>query len=73
MSPGFTELDEVQDSDLRQRIWREFVTSARDHGRPSTCVALIEADIRPVDLDSAFATICVNDDVEFPPGEAVLS
>ena len=30
----------------------------------------MEADIRPSDLDSAFSTICANDDVEFPPGEA---
>lgn len=34
-------------------------------------MALIEADVRPKDLDSAFATICVNDDVNFPPGEVV--
>ena len=33
-------------------------------------MALLEADIRPKDLDSAFATICANDDVDFPPGEA---
>lgn len=70
VSPGFTELDEVQDFELRRRVWREFVTSARTAGDPDM-VALLEADIRPVDLDSAFATICVNDDVDFPPGEAV--
>ena len=33
-------------------------------------MALVDADVRPKDLDSAFATICVNDDVDFPPGEA---
>src|SRR5439155_21436450 len=32
--------------------------------------ALLDADVRPKDLDSAFATVCVNDDVAFPPGEA---
>ena len=29
VSPGFTELDEVQDLELRQRVWREFITNAR--------------------------------------------
>ena len=33
-------------------------------------LALLEAGIRPQDLDSAFATICANEDVDFPPGEA---
>ena len=70
VSPGFTELDEVQDLELRQRVWREFVTSARTAGDPDM-TALIEADVRPMELDSAFATICVNEDVYFPPGEAV--
>ena len=69
VSPGFTELDEVQDLELRQRVWRDFVTSARAVG-DADMVALLEADVRPKDLDSAFATICVNDDVDFPPGEA---
>ena len=70
MSPGFTELDEVQDLQLRQRAWREFVTSARAAGDPDM-MALMEAEIRPKDLDSAFATICGNEDVDFPPGDAV--
>ena len=70
VSPGFTELDEVQDLELRQRAWRDFITSARAAGDPDM-MALLEADVRPKDLDSAFATICVNEDVEFPPGDAV--
>ena len=49
--PGFTELDEVQDLELRQRAWRDFVTSARAAGDPDM-LALLEADIRPKDLDS---------------------
>lgn len=69
VSPGFTELDEVQDLELRQRAWRDFITSGRAAGDPDM-MALVEADIRPKDLDSAFATICGNDDVDFPPGEA---
>ena len=68
VSPGFTELDEVQDLELRQRVWREFITDAREEGDPDVA-ALLEADIKLKDLDSAFATVCDNDDVEFPPGE----
>ena len=72
VSPGFTELDEVQDLELRQRAWRDFITSARAAGDPDM-MALLEADVKPKDLDSAFATICVNDDVEFPPGDGGVS
>jgi ATP-dependent helicase/nuclease subunit A len=69
VSPGFTELDEGQDLELRQRAWRDFVTNSRAAGDPDM-TALVEADVQPKDLDSAFVTICVNDDVDFPPGEA---
>jgi ATP-dependent helicase/nuclease subunit A len=68
VSPGFTELDEVQDLELRQRVWRDFITSARAAGDPQM-TALLEADIKPKDLDDAFAKVCDNDDVEFPEGE----
>ena len=67
VSPGFTELDEVQDLELRQRVWREFVTAARREGDPDVA-ALLEADVRLKDLDDAFAKVCDNDDVEFPEG-----
>ena len=69
VSPGFTELDEVQDFELRQRVWRDFITARRGSGNPEL-LALLETGIRPQDLDSAFATICANEDVDFPPGEA---
>src|SRR5438094_9903742 len=61
VSPGFTELDEVQDLELRQRVWREFITSARAAGDPDVA-ALLEAEIKLKELDPAFATICDNDD-----------
>lgn len=70
VAPGFTELDEVQDLQLRQRAWREFVTGARAAGDPEM-IALLQADVRPKDLDSVFATICDNEDVDFPAGEGV--
>ena len=34
-------------------------------------LALLETGVRPGDLDSAFGVICLNDDVEFPPGEGI--
>lgn len=67
VSPGFAELDEVQDLELRQRAWREFITSARAAGDPAM-IALLAADVRPQDLDFAFARVCDNEDVEFPAG-----
>jgi ATP-dependent helicase/nuclease subunit A len=69
VSPGFTELDEVQDFELRRRAWRDFITSGRGAGDPEI-LALLAANVRPIDLDPAFATICANDDVNFPPGDA---
>src|SRR5207249_1212806 len=68
VSPGFTELDEVQDLELRQRVWRDFITSARAAGN-SDMTALLAADVKPQDLDAAFGTICLNDEVNFPPGD----
>jgi ATP-dependent helicase/nuclease subunit A len=69
VSPGFTELDERQDLELRKRAWRDFVTSTGSAG-DATMMALLEAEVRPKDLDAAFATICLNEDVEFPTGRA---
>ena len=69
VSPGFTELDELQDLELRQRVWRDFVTNTRATG-DADMMALLRAEVRPKDLDSAFTTVSANDDVEFPPGEA---
>lgn len=69
VSPGFTELDETQDFELRQRAWRDFITGARAVGDPDM-VALLEAEVRPKDLDSAFSIICANEDVYFPAGTA---
>ena len=45
VSPGFTELDEVQDLELRKRVWREFITDAREERDPDVA-ALLEADIK---------------------------
>jgi ATP-dependent helicase/nuclease subunit A len=69
VSPGFTELDEVQDEELRNRSWRDFIVAARAAG-DSEMLALLETGVRPKDLDQSFAIVCGNDDVEFPTGDA---
>jgi len=70
VSPGFTELDEVQDEEVRNRAWRDFIAAARSAGDPEM-LALLDTGVRPNDLDAAFHTICNNEDVEFPPGDGV--
>jgi ATP-dependent helicase/nuclease subunit A len=70
VSPGFTELDEIEDIALRKRAWREFIAQMRLQGDPEM-IALLDAGIRPADLDNAFGIVCGNDDVEFPPGDGV--
>jgi ATP-dependent helicase/nuclease subunit A len=71
VAPGFSELDEVQDLDLRRRAWRDFIANARSSGDPAM-LALLDADVAPKDLDDAFATVCLHEDVEFPPGDGQL-
>jgi ATP-dependent helicase/nuclease subunit A len=70
VSPGFTELDEVADGLLRKQSWRDFLTAAKASGDP-TVTELRDAGIKPKDLDSAFETVCLYEEVEFPPGDAV--
>jgi ATP-dependent helicase/nuclease subunit A len=70
VSPGFTELDEAADVDLRRRSWRDFIVIARSSGDP-LMLELLAAAVKPADLDAAFATICLNDDVVFPAGDGV--
>jgi ATP-dependent helicase/nuclease subunit A len=62
-------LDEVQDEELRNRSWREFITNARSAG-DHDMLDLLATGVRPTHLESAFAIICGNDDVEFPAGDA---
>src|SRR3954471_4634635 len=69
VSPGFTELDEVQDEELRNRSWRDFITSTRSAG-DRDMLDLLATGVRPHDLESAFSIVCGNEDVEFPPGDA---
>jgi ATP-dependent helicase/nuclease subunit A len=67
VSPGFTELDEGADALLRKQSWRDFLTVAKAH---PIVGELRDAGIKPKDLDSAFETVCLYEEVEFPPGDA---
>jgi ATP-dependent helicase/nuclease subunit A len=68
VSPGFTELDEAADAMLRKQSWRDFLTVAKAH---PIVGELRDAGIKPKDLDRAFETVCLYEEVEFPPGDAV--
>jgi ATP-dependent helicase/nuclease subunit A len=68
VSPGFTELDEVADARLRKQSWRDFLTASKADPVVSE---LREANVKPKDLDGAFETVCLYEEVEFPPGDAV--
>ena len=46
VSPGFTELDEADDVDLRRRSWRDFIVIARSGGDP-LMLELLAAGVKP--------------------------
>ena len=69
VSPGFTELDEVEDALLRKQVWRDFLTQGRASGNP-LIQELSEAGLKPQELDKAFDMVAMYAEVEFPPGDA---
>ncbi len=69
VSPGFTELDEVQDLELRQRAWRDFITSARAGRRSRRCWRCSTPTSSRRISTTRSPMVCENDDVEFPPGD----
>jgi len=69
LSPGFTELDDVEMAAKRKQSWRDYRTEARAADDPDVR-ALIEEGIEPADLDDAFAKVCTHEDVVFPAGDA---
>src|SRR5438093_1382207 len=67
VAPGFVELDETEDAEQRAEAWRTYV--AREAARGSAALAaLAQAEVRPADLEDAFAKVCLHAEVEFPPG-----
>src|SRR5512136_69525 len=67
VAPGFEELSDVENLRLQQRAWRDYVGEARARG-VEPMLALLEAGIKPKDLDPAFAIVCEHEDVEFDEG-----
>src|SRR5512146_98155 len=68
VAPGFRQLDEAADAELRRRAWRDYLDRERAHGSP-LLQELLAAGMRPPDLDQAFATVCNFPEVDFPPGQ----
>ncbi|MDO8476154.1 MAG: UvrD-helicase domain-containing protein [Candidatus Rokubacteria bacterium] len=68
VAPGFTELDEIEDAEVRGRAWRDYLDRERALGS-RLLAELQDTGIRPADLDEAFRTVCTFADVTFPPGD----
>ena len=68
VAPGFTELEEEQNADLRRGSWREFIDLARAQNF-TELRELLDAGMAPHDLDEAFATVCTFPDADFPAGD----
>ena len=69
LSPGFVELDDLQDLMRRRQSWRDYRTEAKAAG-DRDILALLEAGLEPRHLDDAFGKVCMHADVEFPAGDA---
>ncbi len=71
VSPGFTELDEVEDTRLRRQSWRDYRSQLKSAADP-LMLEMLDVGIKPSDLDRAFDTVCLYDEVEFPGGDAQM-
>jgi ATP-dependent helicase/nuclease subunit A len=68
IAPGFSELDEAEDERMRKESWRDYITRAKAAAKPEL-LALLDAGIRASDLDAAFKTVCLYEEVDFPAEE----
>ena len=71
VSPGFTELDDAEDRLVREQSWRDYRTQAKASGDPDL-LELLDAGVTAKQLDKAFETICLYEDVTFPPGNGPM-
>ena len=71
VSPGFTELDEIEERLVREGAWRDYRAQARAAG-DSHLAALDDAGISASALDKAFETVCLYEDVTFPAPAAPM-
>jgi ATP-dependent helicase/nuclease subunit A len=68
VSPGFTELDDVEEGLLRQQSWRDYRAQARAAG-DADLLELIDAGVTAKQLDKAFERVCLHEDVDFPAAD----
>jgi ATP-dependent helicase/nuclease subunit A len=71
VSPGFTELDEIEERLVRQQAWRDYRVQARAAG-DADLLELIDAGISAKHLDKAFETVCLYEDVTFAADTAPM-
>src|SRR6202158_5683190 len=69
VAPGFSELDEVAEVDQRRWAGRDYLDRQRGEGA-AALRELLDAGVRPVDLDRAFEKVCNYPEVAFPAGDA---
>jgi ATP-dependent helicase/nuclease subunit A len=69
VAPGFGELDEIAEVDQRRWAWRDYLDRQRAQGSPGLR-ELLDAGVRPGDLDDAFHIVCNYPEVDFPTGAA---
>ena len=67
IAPGFVELEEAENTRLRERSWRNYVSTARARGM-APLLELLDAGIKAKDLDGPFAAVCGHEDVAFDTG-----
>ena len=67
IAPGFVELDEAADAEQRAEAWRAYIARETASGSPALA-ALARAEVRPADLEDAFARVCLHAEVDFPAG-----
>jgi ATP-dependent helicase/nuclease subunit A len=68
VAPGFAELDEIAQVKQQRRAWRDYLDRERAEGS-AVLRELLEAGVRPADLDDAFDTVCNYGEVAFPVGD----
>ena len=68
IAPGFAELDEAGDAQMREESWRDYITRARASGKPEL-LALVDAGVLARDLDDPFKVVCLYEEVEFPAAQ----
>lgn len=65
VSPGFKKLDQSAQQQLRVKVFQQTLETC-SHQFPGLLAELSESRVRPTDLLDALATVCDNNDVDYP-------